>query len=153
MTAVADIPTVRLERFFKVSVERLYSLMTTPHYMEQWFSPSDDYNVTVRAHEFREGGAYSLAYRSPEGDENIVKGTFASIKPEWEVAFTWTWEEPDPHAGILTLVTWLFEPAEGGCRLIVTHEKLPDSEARERHSAGWTGTLDRLTQLAQTSGA
>lgn len=150
MTAVADIPTVKLERLFKVSAQRLYRLMTTPHYMEQWFSPSDDYHVTVRTHEFHKDGAYALAYRNPEGEENFVKGTFVSIKPEREVAFTWTWGKPDPHAGIHTLVTWLFEAVEGGCRLIVTHEKLPDSEARERHSAGWAGTLDRLTQLAHT---
>jgi len=153
MTAVAEIPTVSLERLFRVPARRLFALMTTPRHMERWFSPSEDYQVSVRAHDFREGGAYNLAYRTPEGEENTVKGEFVSIKTDREVTFTWTWDEPDPHAGIFTLVTWTFEPLGNSCRLTVTHEKLPNTEARERHSAGWAGTLDRLSQLLDSEGA
>lgn len=153
MTAVAEIPTVRLERRFKVSAQRLFAVMTTPHHMEQWFSPSQDYHVSVQAHDFRQGGVYALAYRNPAGEETMVRGEFVSIRPGREVAFTWTWDAPDPHAGIFTLVTWTFEPVGDGCRLSVTHERLPDTEARERHSAGWDGTLDRLSLLLENGGA
>ncbi|NVJ97818.1 MAG: SRPBCC domain-containing protein [Alphaproteobacteria bacterium] len=146
------IPTVSLTRAFGVSPARLYELLSTPRYMERWFSPAPEIGVRVELHDFRVGGAYQLAYTQPDGAIHIVKGEFVSVTPESQIVFTWTWEDPDPHAGILTLVTWDIEAAGDGANLKVTHERLPDREARERHAAGWGGTLDRLADIAQSTG-
>ena len=43
-----------------------------------------------------------------------------------------------------SLVTFLLEPIEGGTRLTLIHEGLPDEEVRKSHEAGWSGLLDKL---------
>jgi uncharacterized protein YndB with AHSA1/START domain len=41
-------------------------------------------------------------------------------------------------------VTFRLEPVDGGTVLTLTHEHLPDEEARNSHEAGWNGLLDKL---------
>jgi uncharacterized protein YndB with AHSA1/START domain len=43
-----------------------------------------------------------------------------------------------------SLVTFLLEPIDGGTRLTLLHEHLPDEEARKSHEQGWNGLLDKL---------
>ena len=43
-----------------------------------------------------------------------------------------------------SLVTFLLEPSDGGTRLTLLHEHLPDEEARKSHEQGWNGLLDKL---------
>jgi uncharacterized protein YndB with AHSA1/START domain len=41
-------------------------------------------------------------------------------------------------------VTFNLEPSDGGTLLTLTHEHLPDEDARKSHEAGWKGLLDKL---------
>jgi len=78
-----------------------------------------------------------------------VRGQYQEISPR-RIVFTWTWEEPDPHAGIETVVTIeLFELGEE-TEILVTHERFPDEETRDRHDEGWSGALARLVKLLGT---
>jgi uncharacterized protein YndB with AHSA1/START domain len=43
-----------------------------------------------------------------------------------------------------SLVTFLLKPLDGGTELTLTHEHLPDQEARVSHEHGWSGLLDKL---------
>jgi uncharacterized protein YndB with AHSA1/START domain len=60
-----------------------------------------------------------------------------------EKTLVFTWDLP----GTLereSLVAFRLEPFDGGTELTLTHEHLPDEEARTSHEEGWSGLLDKL---------
>jgi uncharacterized protein YndB with AHSA1/START domain len=136
--------TVTARRRYDVPPDRLFGAFTDPALLTRWFSPSADISIEILAHELRPGGRYRFRYRQPSGEINIVTGEFCAISPPTRLVFTWTWEPPDPHAGIETLVTVDFVAEGTGTRVTVTHERFPDQESRDRHEKGWRTTLARL---------
>jgi uncharacterized protein YndB with AHSA1/START domain len=76
-----------------------------------------------------------------------VTGVFREILPPRRLVFTWTWEAPDPHAGLETLVTVELLASGGDTEVVVTHEWFPTAATRDRHEAGWRATLDRLEEV------
>ncbi len=113
----------------------------------RWFAPSPDTRLEVLAHELRVNGGYRFRYHHPSGGSDVVAGTFREISPAKRLVFTWTWEPPDPHAGIETLVTIELSADGGGTLVVVTHERFPDQATQERHRSGWSSTLPRLSQV------
>ena len=73
-----------------------------------------------------------------------MRGEFKELDPPERLAFTWTWEPPDPHAGIETLVTVVLMEVGDETEVLVSHDRFPTHDSRDRHDAGWTTTLDRL---------
>ena len=58
-----------------------------------------------------------------------------------KLVFTWAWRSTPERE---SLVTVLIEPDGDGSLLTLTHEQFFDEAARDRHSHGWTGSLDKL---------
>lgn len=141
--------SVTLSRTYAVQTERLYEVLTKPEYMEQWFSPSPDIVLSVQQHERTVGAPYKFCYRQPDGSLSVVVGEYVALERPSLIAFTWGWTEPDPHAGISTLVTMTLKQRERGTDLTVLHEKLPAGDVANRHREGWDGTLDRLQLLIE----
>ena len=138
---------VFVRRRFRASKESVFRAFTEPSLLTLWFSPSEDIRVEVLEHDFSIGGRYRFGFRFPEGHRNTVLGTFREISAPYRLVFTWTWEAPDPHAGIETLVIVRIEPVGSETEVVVTHERFPSWESRDRHDAGWSTTLDRLEDL------
>lgn len=122
----------------------VFEAFTDPLILPRWFSPGPAIAMDVLAHELRPGGRYRFRYRQSDGTISIVAGEFLEIAPPERLVFTWTWEEPDPHAGVKTLVTVAILDREPGSEVVVTHERFPDEESRMRHDEGWRSTLARL---------
>lgn len=132
---------------YRVLPERVFRAFTDPVLLTHWFSPSAEISVAVLAHDLRPMGRYRFAYREADGTRSIVTGEFREIVPPTRLVFTWTWEAPDPHAGIETLVSVECLADSGGTLVTVTHDRFPDDRSRDRHDAGWRGTLARLALL------
>jgi uncharacterized protein YndB with AHSA1/START domain len=107
--------------------------------MMQWWGP--DAGPTLRAEaDVRPGGRFSVVFRLLNGEEHNPTGIYQEVIPEQKLVFTW--EAPGmPEQE--SLVTFLLEPIDGGTRLTLLHEHLPD-EARESHEQGWNGLLNKL---------
>lgn len=133
-------------RRYRTSKETVFRMFTVPTELERWFSPSEDIDTEIEELDLREGGSYRFGFQFPDGSTNHVIGEYLEIRPPGRLVFTWTWEDPDPHAGIETLVT--VELVEEGdvTEVTVTHARLPDRETRERHEEGWAGALDGLDE-------
>lgn len=125
----------------------VFRAFTEPALLVRWFSPSPDTRLEVLAHELRVNGGYRFRYQHPSGGSDVVTGTFREVSPPKRLAFTWTWEPPDPHAGIETLVTIEFSADGEGTLVVVTHERFPDPATQERHRSGWSSTLARLSRV------
>jgi uncharacterized protein YndB with AHSA1/START domain len=139
--------TVALRQRFGAKPSAVFRAFTEPALLEQWFSPDPALRLEVLEYTLRLGGRYRFRYYSTTGDSDVVAGTFCDISPPSRLAFTWTWEPPDPHAGVETLVT--IELAEDGDETLVavSHERFPDASTRKRHESGWSTTLPRLAAL------
>jgi len=147
---MTELESVMLTRHFPIAAERLYDILTQPSYMEQWFSPAPEIKLTILKHEATIGAPYEFAYQMPDGEQHLVVGEYCALKHPNLIAFTWGWAEPDPHAGISTLVTLTLRERGGETELTVLHEQLHTGDMADRHRAGWASTLDRLDTLAHT---
>lgn len=136
--------TVRARQRCAASPERVFRAFTEPALLTRWFSPSAAVAIEVLAHELRPHGRYRFRYTEANGTVAVVSGLFREIVPPRRLVFTWTWEPPDPHAGIDTLVTVEVSVDGDGTLVDVTHERFPDSASRDRHDAGWSATLARI---------
>lgn len=144
---MTELKSVKLQRHFAISAERLFELLSTPKYMQQWFHPSPDIRMEVQDQVFTVGGRYRFHYLQPTGETHVVVGEYCAIDAPALLAFTWGWEEPDEHAGLNTLVTLTLTEKSSGTELTVLHEQLPTGEVLDRHEAGWMGTLDNLARF------
>jgi uncharacterized protein YndB with AHSA1/START domain len=138
---------VFVRRRFRASRERVFDAFTDPEILARWFSPSPDIGTEVLEHDLRVGGTYRLGFRFPDGSEDTVRGAFKELQPPDRLAFTWTWEAPDRHAGIETIVTIVLREEGVDTEVVISHDRFPTHESRDRHDAGWSTTLERLDVL------
>ena len=136
--------TLRVERRFAASPERLFQAWTTADGLSHWSAPGE---MTARATvDLRVGGRYHISMAAPDGKVHDVTGVYREIDAPKKLVYTWCWET---MAGFPeTVVTVEFRArTDGGTDLILLHEGLPDENSRERHAHGWGGSLDKLAAL------
>src|ERR1700680_2146634 len=71
-------------------------------------------------------------------------GRYVVIDRPRRLVFTWISVATDHR---LSLVTIVFTPADGGVRIDLEHEGIPDAERAGRHQGGWTSILRKLATL------
>jgi uncharacterized protein YndB with AHSA1/START domain len=138
--------TLRLERRLAAPPAKVFEAWTKADALTAWFAPGPDFTVKVHELEPRLGGRYKIDMRDPGGVSHITRGTYREFSPPTRLAFTWVWEEEreDKRKQGETLVTIDFHADGAGTRLVLTHERFPDTAARDEHTKGWTGCLERL---------
>ncbi|QDU51701.1 SRPBCC family protein [Gimesia panareensis] len=133
-----------LRRIYTATPEALFQIWTTPEYMRRWFRPNQEFTHQFIEVDLRVGGQYRVAFESPEGVVDVLSGEFLEVTPPSKLVYSWTWEEPNEHAGIETQVTVEFQEQAGGTELTLTHERFTKPDMKERHLGGWSGALDLL---------
>ena len=134
------LPSVTIIRRIKAAPVKVWAAITQPDLMMKWWGPDAGPTLSVVA-DVRPGGTFSVVFRLLNGDEHNPTGVYREVVPEQRLVFTWNLPgAPEPES----LVTFRLEPFVGGTVLTLTHEHLPDEEARSSHEAGWDGLLDKL---------
>ena len=146
------IQSVTVRRTFPAARERVFDAFQREESLAQWFSPSDQVEIQILGFNFRPEGRFRFRYLFPDGRQNTINGIYRTISPPSELAFSWIWEAPDPHAGVETEVIIKFVSRGGGTEVAVTHDRLPDRELEDRYVAGWTSYLERLALFVSTPG-
>lgn len=133
-----------IRRRLNASRERVFEAWTSAEAMGRWFCPDPDWEIPIAEADARPGGDYRIAMQNPDLDTpHIVRGTYREVEPPGRLVFTWRWESwRDSHVD--SVVTIELHDHEGQTELVLTHELLPDANARKEHGEGWTGCLDRL---------
>ena len=94
------------------------------------------------------GGSYRI--NMEKGDEEYVTvGEFVELDPPNKLVFTWSWEKPSNGVQGTVVTVELFEAQADGnpaTELVLTHEKLLDTQNRDAHTNGWTGCLAALAK-------
>ncbi|NTF46145.1 SRPBCC domain-containing protein [Rhizobium rhizogenes] len=134
------LPSVMIVRRIRATPAKVWAAITDPELMMQWWGPDAGPTLSVVA-DVRPGGRFSVVFRLLNGDEHNPTGIYQDVVPEKLLVFTWDLPgTSDPKS----LVTFRLEPYDAGTVLTLTHEHLPDEEARTSHESGWIGLLDKL---------
>lgn len=136
--------TLRVERQFRASPERVFQAWTTAEELSRWSSPdAEPSDVEV---DLRVGGRYRMAMKGPTGAIHRVAGVYREIDAPSRLVYSWRWETIPDFPDTLVTVE-LRRRADGGTDLLLVHEGLPDSASGHRHEKGWAGSLDKLQAL------
>jgi uncharacterized protein YndB with AHSA1/START domain len=133
---------LQLRRTFQAPRERVWRAWTSAEELKRWHAPAPLTTPDAQV-DLRVGGKYLIAMRAPDGAEHRAIGVYREIDPPKKLVFTWTWE-----GGTLgeTLVTVEFFDRGPATELVLTHERFPNDEERDRHQDGWSKVLDKLPQ-------
>jgi uncharacterized protein YndB with AHSA1/START domain len=145
----ASRPGAEIRRRFSATPEQVFAAFADARLVSRWLKPAPEIALTVLQFEFRVGGSYRFAYDPPDQQTVVVFGSYRAIEPPSRLAFSWTIEPPDIHAGIESEVTVTITPLAGGAELVIRHEKLGPADAVLRHDQGWRGALDHLSALLE----
>lgn len=138
---------VRLEREFPVSAETLFRFVSTPEGLTQWWGP-EGLTVPEHALDFSRKGPWFSVMVNDEGQRFKVSGHVTHVDPPKSVGFTWAWHDENDKRGFESHVTLTVTPTDRGAHLVIDHRGLPDEEAAENHTKGWTSSLRKLDRLA-----
>jgi uncharacterized protein YndB with AHSA1/START domain len=144
--AIATAPqttSLQVRRTFAASREKVYQAWTDPKALKEWFGPPG-FKTTIAEVDLRVGGNFRLTLQKPTGDVVSAFGTFREIRPSERLVCSWNWDYNDIGDSILTLE---FHDAGGETELVLTHERFPTVEQRDRHNTGWTGCFDQLEKF------
>ncbi len=142
MSAVATKPSLTIKRRFAAPPEKVYAAWSDPEKMSHWMGPVGTQRVEAEC-DLRVGGRYAIKMVMSD-DEHDVSGVYREIVPNEKLVFTWAWKTMPERQ---SLVTVTFRKDGNGTIMTLLHERFFDEEARDRHNAGWTGTMDRLEKF------
>ena len=135
---------VEIVRRYAAPPERVWQAWTDPQALSQWFGPGEERCVTQAQLDVRAGGHYTIAFRTPDGEEHRVGGVYEEVSPPRLLSFTWAWHStPDRVSFVHIELT----PEGGGTRMSFRHDRFFDPTARDNHARGWATTLAKLDLL------
>ena len=135
-------PSLTLKRRIKAPPARVFSAWTDAQEIVRWFGPAETTAGSVSAElDVRAGGRFRLTFRTDDGEEHEVGGTYREVVADSRLVFSWAWQSMPERESLVTITM----AADGdGTMLTLHHEQFSDAKARDGHERGWTGTLDKL---------
>jgi uncharacterized protein YndB with AHSA1/START domain len=100
----------------------------------------EDVSVPVVMLDVRVGGTFRVEMRSKDG-YYIHTGVYREIKPPEKLVFTWVSLKTRYRETLVTVE--LFEYGDK-TELVLTQVQLPDNEAVQLHTLGWTKIVEHL---------
>jgi uncharacterized protein YndB with AHSA1/START domain len=137
---MSDKPSLTIRRRLKASPAKVFQAWTDPEQIRRWFGPAQT-QVTLADFELKAGGRWQIIGTSPDGEEHHVSGMVREVVDNAKLVYTWAWRSTPERE---SLVTVEFAPDGTGTMLTLTHAQFFDEPARERHTQGWNGALDKL---------
>ena len=135
---------VRIDRKLPATPEEVFDAWTDPAMMRQFMAPGNVQRTRVKA-DVRVGGEFEIVMEKPD-KEIDHHGKYIEIDRPRKLVFTW---RSVNTANRDTLVTLYFTPEGDDTRILLVHEQLPDEKAKQGHTGGWSGILDKLAEHFQ----
>jgi uncharacterized protein YndB with AHSA1/START domain len=144
--------TDRGSRVVAAPVERVFAALVDPDELLAWLPPG---GMTGRFGRFdvRPGGSYRLVLTYPDAsgapgkataDADVVEARFVDIVPGVRVVQAVDFESDDPaFAGTMTM-TWAVTAVDGGTRVDIIADDVPDGITAEDHAEGIASSLANL---------
>jgi uncharacterized protein YndB with AHSA1/START domain len=133
---------VIVRRDIAASAEELFDAWLDPESLAQWMRPPDCAETVAKV-DAAVGGAFEITMHPPAGPV-LHTGVYKIIDRPRRLSFTWV-SVHTHHTE--TLVTVEFRAGKPGTtEVVITHEGLPDKDAEQKHTWGWTGILQMLSE-------
>jgi uncharacterized protein YndB with AHSA1/START domain len=146
--------TDRAMRVVDAPVARVFDALVDRDDLLAWLPPRG-MTVTFERFDVRPGGSYRLVltYDDPTGapgkssaDEDVVEVRYLDIVPCDRVVQAVDFVADDPmFAGTMTM-TWAVQAVDGGTRVEITADDVPEGITAEDHAAGLASSLDNLAR-------
>lgn len=140
-SSTQDRPSLGITRHYAVPPEKVWRAWTDPQALSRWFGPGEPDSVTRAELDVRAGGRYHIAFRTQDGEEHDVSGTYQEVVENRRLSFTWAWKSTPDR---VSLVTIELRPTAQGTELDFRHDGFFDQQARDNHERGWTATFAKL---------
>ncbi|TQM61872.1 SRPBCC family protein [Humibacillus xanthopallidus] len=127
------------------SADRVFTALTDPAELPKWWGPSG-FTTPVIWIDLKVGGGYRLGMQPPDGELFHLVGEFLEIDAPTRLAYTFRWEDPDPD-DVETVVRLFLEAEGSGTRVSLRQSPFATDARLALHRAGWTDSLQRLTEL------
>jgi uncharacterized protein YndB with AHSA1/START domain len=91
----------------------------------------------------------------PEGRLSGANVGYEAIDPPRRLVHSWRWVEGSaehPANGVVSRITYLFDPDGEGTVLTFTQEGLADQTDADHHEHGWRETLAKLSDVLEEKG-
>lgn len=145
-----------VSQHIKAPRNKVYGALLDPAAVAVWKVPGG-MTCTVHSFEPKEGGSFriSLTYDGKEsgktrGHTDTYHGYFKRLVPNEQVVEVTEFETDDPELmGEMTLTTDLTD-SDGGTKVTMSFESLPDGVSRADNETGTRMSLAKLAKLVET---
>ncbi|HEY1636236.1 MAG TPA: SRPBCC family protein [Acidimicrobiales bacterium] len=137
--------------------EEVYAALVDPEALVAWLPPGG-MTGTFERFDPRPGGSYRMVLTYPDGsvspgkataETDIVEARFVDLVPNVRVVQAVDFVSDDPaYAGTMTM-TWEVTPVDGGTRVDITADNVPDGISAEDHAAGMVSSLAKLAEYLE----
>ena len=150
--------TDRASRLIRAPRDAVYRAFVDPDALVRWLPP-EGMTGEILAFDPRPDGAYRMAlHYDAAGHEargktsehaDLVEGRFVALVPGRRIVQAAAFDSDDPaFAGVMT-ISWSFESANGGTRVAVVCEDVPEGITRRDHEAGLKSSLANLAAFLE----
>ena len=130
--------TVRVHHRYEASAERVFDAWLDPQKARRFLFATPTGEMVRVDIDARVGGKFHITERR-DGEDAEHVGEYLEIERPRRLVFNFG----DNVALPVSRVTIEIEPAESGCQLTLTHERIP-AEYEAQTAEGWTGILEGL---------
>lgn len=137
--------------------ERVSAALVDPEAIVAWLPPGD-MTATIERFDARPGGSYRMVLRLRDpsasrgkttADTDVVEGRFIDIVPGVRVVQAVDFVSDDPaYRGTMTMTRELIA-VDGGTRIEITADDVPDGVSAEDHAAGMASSLAKLAEFLE----
>lgn len=150
--------TDRASRVIAAPIDSVFDALVDRDALLAWLPPA---GMTAKFERFdsRPGGSYRLVLTHADSadapgkssaDSDIVDARYVEIVPNVHVIHAVDFVSDDPvFAGTMTM-TWAVESIDGGTRVDVVADHVPDGISADDHAAGLASSLENLAAYTET---
>jgi len=139
---MTDQDQLRIVQRLPASPAEVFEAWLDAESLKEWMRPAGA-QVTAAEVDPRVGGRFRIVMSGEHG-ETEHRGEYREIRPPERLVFTWI---SNHTLGRETLVTVELRAVGDETDLTLTHEYLPDDEARRKHERGWTSIAENLAAI------
>jgi uncharacterized protein YndB with AHSA1/START domain len=150
MAAPSDDLTLRLEPVLPAPRALVFRALGDADEVARWWGPA---GFTVPSLDFASsvGRPYRIRMQPPDGDAFELTGEFRAVDPPARLAYTFTWEPPDPD-DVEPLVDLSLDERGGTTDVVLDQGRFKTGEPLGLHRDAWTESFDTLERLLAARG-